>query len=102
MFKTILSTHSGEAEYELDRVLGNPPRRRVDERHMRVEAFEEGRHVAGEGMAGRELEVRVEDISERLNGGIESEPLLVRNAVRLRLGIDRTRILFCASAESTA
>lgn len=57
---------------------------------MRVEAFEEGGDVAGEGVAGGELEVRAYDVPEGFEGGAEVRPLVIGDSV---LGVNATT--FC-------
>lgn len=93
VFEAVLGADGCDAQYQLDGVLEYSPCWRMDEGHVRVEAFEEGGYVAREGMAGGELECRVEDIAEGLNRGVEAASLIFRDTERLSVGINQTRVL---------
>lgn len=59
-----------------------------------MKALEEGRHIACEGMTRGKLEVGIEDIAERLDQGMKTTPLVLRDPVRLRVGVNRTGVLY--------
>lgn len=94
MLEAVLCANSCDAQNNFNRMLRYPPGRHVDEGHVRVEAFKKGRHVPCEGMAGREPKGGIEDIAERLDDGVETKSLLLRNAVRLGVTVNRARVSF--------